>query len=99
MIQGNIGSTKVLVIEKKATEKKSASGLLIIPGIGKDPQICGKIIQIGAGTVASPMEAKVGETVLFYPGAAQRFCIEDTEVCLIESRDLLFRFIADAEVL
>ena len=94
MIKGNISATKVLLKEVIKAEKRTAAGL-IVPVIGKELQITGEIIQIGSGTSSIPMEAKVGEHVLFYPNAAQRFHIEDDLVMLLDARDILFRFKPD----
>jgi co-chaperonin GroES (HSP10) len=94
MIQGNIGATKILCKEIIKDEKTTKSGL-IIPNISKDPQTIATVIQVGSGTTAFPMETKVGERVIFYPIAAQRFNIEDEQVLLLDNRDILFKFIPD----
>jgi co-chaperonin GroES (HSP10) len=91
MINGNIGSTKVLLKEVVKKESTTKSGI-IISAIAKDPQITGDIIQIGSAVLADPDGARVNERVLFYPHAAQRFNIGDEPVMLLDCKEILFRF-------
>jgi co-chaperonin GroES (HSP10) len=98
MRQGLINSTKVLLKEIPKTEKKTESGL-IIPNVGKgDPQISGIVLQVGKGLPSIPMEIEVGQTVLFFPHAVQRFNIDDEPVMLLDCRDCLFRYFPESNL-
>jgi co-chaperonin GroES (HSP10) len=94
MIEGYINPTKVLCREQAKEERKTQSGIFI-PAVGKDPQITATVVQVGSGIASFPMEVRVGERVLFYPHAAQRFNLGDEPMLLVDARDILFRYVPE----
>jgi co-chaperonin GroES (HSP10) len=93
MRQGSINATKILVREVEKKEAVTKAGIILTNIAVKEPQICGEVIQVGSGLLPNvPMETKIGERVLFYPNAAQKFNIDEDSVMLLDCRDILFRY-------
>lgn len=87
MIQGQILPTKLLC--KEVVKEKVSKGGILLPGTSRDPEITAEVIQIGSSPLT---EVKVGERIIFYPNAAQRFNLGEEQLLLVENRDILFHY-------
>jgi len=89
-MQGKINPTKVLVLDQKEGERKTASGL-IIPDVnsqGKPPAMKGTVVLTGEGNADVRMIYNIGDTVYYNPHAGLKFTMEDTEYRLIDQQEI-----------
>lgn len=76
-----------VVIEPKAAEEKTASGLFI-PENAKEKPLQGKVVAVGGGTKDVTMEVKVGDEVLYGKYAGTEISIEGKEYLLMKQSDI-----------
>jgi len=89
--KGAILPNKVVITEIKPVEKETQSGI-ILPTIGRNPQIEGTVVLVGDPNGDIPMVVKNGMTVLYTPMAAQKFSFEDEEFLLLDQNSVLFMY-------
>lgn len=77
-----------VVVEPKAAEEKTASGLYI-PEAAKERPLQGKVIAVGGGTSEVKMEVKVGDTVLYGKYAGTEITLDSKDYLIMKQSDIL----------
>jgi chaperonin GroES len=82
-----------IIVEPEKEEEKTKSGI-VLPDTAKEKPQKGKVIAVGPGKVLdngqrSPMEVKVGDTVIYSKYAGTEVKIEDKEYLILSDRDIL----------
>jgi chaperonin GroES len=77
-----------VVIEPKAAEEKTASGIFI-PDTAKEKPQRGKIVAVGNGTKDVTMEVKVGDEVLYGKYAGTELNIDGVDFLIMKQSDIL----------
>lgn len=77
-----------VVIEPKAAETKTASGLFI-PDTAKEKPQQGTVVAVGPGKKDEPMEVKVGDVVLYGKYAGTEVNVEDKAYLIAKQSDIL----------
>ncbi len=77
-----------VVIEPKAAETKTASGLYI-PDTAKEKPQQGTVVAVGPGKKDEPMEVKVGDVVLYGKYAGTEVNVEDKTYLITKQSDIL----------
>lgn len=77
-----------VVIEPKAAETKTASGLFI-PDTAKEKPQQGTVVAVGPGKKDEPMEVKVGDVVLYGKYAGTEVNVEDKTYLITKQSDIL----------
>ena len=77
-----------VVIEPKAAEEKTASGIFI-PETAKEKPQRGIIVAVGGGTKDVAMEVKVGDEVLYGKYAGTELNIDGTDYLIMKQNDIL----------
>ena len=77
-----------VLVEPKAAETKTASGL-IIPDNAKEKPQEGTILAVGSGTKDEPMELKVGDQVLYGKYAGTEINAEGKSYLIMRQSDIL----------
>ncbi|PCH77560.1 MAG: co-chaperone GroES [Flavobacteriaceae bacterium] len=76
-----------VLIEQKAAETTTASGI-IIPDTAKEKPQQGTVIAVGNGTKDEPMTVKVGDTVLYGKYAGTELKHEGNEYLIMRESDI-----------
>lgn len=76
-----------VVVEPKAAEEKTASGLFI-PETAKEKPLQGKVVAVGGGTKDVAMEVKVGDTVLYGKYAGTEISLDGKDYLLMKQSDI-----------
>jgi co-chaperonin GroES (HSP10) len=93
MITGNILPSKVLAKRILKKEKVTKTGIIIAEVVQKEINVTAEVVMIGSGVAKIlDSELEIGQTMLFSPHACQRFNLEDQEMLLVDSKDILFYF-------
>jgi chaperonin GroES len=87
-LKGKILAGKVLV-EPKAAEEKTLSGI-IIPDSAKEKPQQGIVILTGAALKDETMEVKVGDTVFYRKYAGTELNIDGKDYLLLSQTDVLY---------
>lgn len=77
-----------VVIEPKAAETKTASGLFI-PDTAKEKPQQGTVVAVGPGKKDEPMEVKVGDVVLYGKYAGTEVNVDDKTYLITKQSDIL----------
>jgi chaperonin GroES len=77
-----------VVIEPKAAEEKTASGIFI-PDTAKEKPQRGIIVAVGSGTKDVAMEVKVGDEVLYGKYAGTELNIDGADYLIMKQNDIL----------
>ncbi|MFI3322311.1 MAG: co-chaperone GroES [Rikenellaceae bacterium] len=77
-----------VLVEPKAAEMKTASGL-IIPDSAKEKPLEGVVIAVGKGTSEIEMEVKVGDKVLYGKYAGTEITYDGKEYLIMRQNDLM----------
>ena len=77
-----------VVIEPKAAEEKTASGIFI-PDTAKEKPQRGIIVAVGSGTKDVAMEVKVGDEVLYGKYAGTELHIDGADYLIMKQSDIL----------
>jgi chaperonin GroES len=77
-----------VVIEPKAAEEKTASGIFI-PDTAKEKPQRGIIVAVGSGTKDVVMEVKTGDEVLYGKYAGTELNIDGTDYLIMKQSDIL----------
>jgi chaperonin GroES len=77
-----------VVIEPKAAEEKTASGIYI-PDSAKEKPQRGTIVAVGNGTKDVVMEVKVGDEVLYGKYAGTELNIDGNDYLIMKQSDIL----------
>ncbi len=77
-----------VLVEPKAAEEKTASGLFI-PETAKEKPLQGTVVAVGAGTSEVTMEVKVGDTVLYGKYAGTEISHEGIDYLIMKQGDIL----------
>lgn len=77
-----------VVVEPKAAEEKTASGLFI-PDTAKEKPLQGTVLAVGAGTSEVTMEVKPGDTVLYGKYAGTEITLEGKDYLIMRQNDIL----------
>ena len=77
-----------VVIEPKAAETKTASGLYI-PDTAKEIRQQGVVVAAGPGKKDEPMELKVGDTVIYGKYAGTEVSVEGKDYLIMKQSDVL----------
>ena len=77
-----------VVIEPKAAETKTASGLYI-PDTAKEKPQQGVVVAVGPGKKDEPMELKVGDTVIYGKYAGTEVSVEGKDYLIMKQSDVL----------
>ena len=78
----------MVLIEPKAAETKTASGLYI-PDTAKEKPQQGKVVAVGSGKKDHDMTVKVGDTVLYGKYAGTELKLEGTDYLIMREDDIL----------
>lgn len=76
-----------VLIEPKAAEEKTASGLFI-PETAKEKPLAGKVVAVGPGTTDVTMEVKVGDQVLYGKYAGTEITVDGTDYLIMKQNDI-----------
>jgi len=87
-LKGKILAGKILV-EPKAAEEKTSSGI-IIPDSAKEKPQQGVVILTGAALKDETMEVKVGDTVFYRKYAGTELSIDGKDYLLLSQTDVLY---------
>lgn len=87
-LKGKILAGKILV-EPKAAEEKTSSGI-IIPDSAKEKPQQGKVILTGTALKDESMEVKVGDTVFYRKYAGTELNIDGKDYLLLSQTDVLY---------
>ncbi|MFI3298218.1 MAG: co-chaperone GroES [Rikenellaceae bacterium] len=79
-------SDRVLV-EAKAAETKTASGLFI-PDTAKEKPLQGTVVAVGPGNAEVTMEVKVGDTVLYGKYGGQEISVDGTDYLIMKQSEI-----------
>lgn len=77
-----------VVIEPKAAETKTASGLFI-PDTAKEKPQQGTVVAVGPGKKDEPMELKVGDVVLYGKYAGTEVSVDGKDLMIMKQSDVL----------
>ena len=77
-----------VVIEPKAAETQTASGLYI-PDTAKEKPQQGVVVAVGPGKKDEPMEVKVGETVIYGKYAGTEVSVDGKDYLIMKQSDIL----------
>lgn len=77
-----------MVIEPKAAETKTASGLYI-PDTAKEKPQQGTVVAAGPGKKDEPMELKAGDVVLYGKYAGTEVTVDGKELLIMKQGDVL----------
>jgi len=82
-----------IIVEPEKEEEKTKSGI-VLPDTAKEKPQKGKVIAVGPGKILdngqrSPMEVKVGDTVIYSKYAGTEVKIDDKEYLILSDRDIL----------
>lgn len=77
-----------VLVEPKAAEEKTASGLFI-PDTAKEKPLEGTVVAVGGGTSEVKMEVKVGDTVLYGKYAGTEISHEGKDYLIMKQNDIL----------
>ena len=77
-----------VLIEPKAAETKTASGIFIPDTVKEKPQQ-GTVIAAGPGIKDEPMEVKKGDAVLFGKYAGTEVTVDDKTYLIVKQSDIL----------
>ena len=77
-----------VLIEPKAAETKTASGLFIPDNAKEKPQE-GKVLAVGPGKKDEPMEVKVGDIVLYGKYAGTEIELDGEKYLIMRQSDIL----------
>ena len=77
-----------VLIEAKAAETTTASGL-IIPDTAKEKPQQGKVIAVGSGKKDEPMELSVGDTVLYGKYAGTEITVDGKDYLIMRQSDVV----------
>ena len=77
-----------VLVEPKAAETKTASGLFIPDNAKEKPQE-GTVLAVGPGKKDEPMEVKVGDTVLYGKYAGTELDLDGTQYLIMRQSDVL----------
>lgn len=80
-------SDRVLV-EPKAAETKTASGLFI-PDTAKEKPLQGTVIAVGPGNKDVTMEVKKGDTVLYSKYGGQEITVDGKDYLIMKQSEIL----------
>lgn len=80
-------SDRVLV-EPKAAETKTASGLFI-PDNAKEKPLQGTVVAVGPGNKDVTMEVAKGDTVLYSKYGGQEITVDGTDYLIMKQSDIL----------
>lgn len=86
-MQGKLHPTKMLVLDEKQEEKKTATGL-IIPSTARFPTHRGTVILTGKGVGEVGMPYTIGDIVLYNPNAGLMVTINDVNYRLIDLQEV-----------
>ncbi|PHQ61373.1 MAG: co-chaperone GroES [Maribacter sp.] len=77
-----------VLIEPKAAETKTASGIYI-PDTAKEKPQEGKVVAVGPGTKDEKITVKVGDTVLYGKYAGTELKLDGTDYLMMRESDIL----------
>ena len=77
-----------VVVQPQEAETKTASGLYI-PDTAKEKPQRGKIVAVGSGKKAEPMELKEGDMVLYGKYAGTEINVDNEEYLIMRQSDVL----------
>ena len=77
-----------VVIEPKAAETQTASGLYI-PDTAKEKPQQGTVVAAGPGKKDEPMEVKVGDVVIYGKYAGTEVSVEGQDYLIMKQSDIL----------
>lgn len=77
-----------VVIEPKAAETKTASGLYI-PDSAKEKPLQGTVVAAGPGKKDEPMEVKAGDVVLYGKYAGTEVSVDGKDYIIMKQGDIL----------
>ena len=77
-----------VVIEPKAAETQTASGLFI-PDTAKEKPQQGTVVAAGHGKKDEPMEVKVGDVVIYGKYAGTEVSVEGKDYLIMKQSDIL----------
>lgn len=77
-----------MVIEPKAAETKTASGLYI-PDSAKEKPLQGTVVAAGPGKKDEPMEVKAGDVVLYGKYAGTEVSVDGKDYIIMKQGDIL----------
>jgi chaperonin GroES len=87
--KGKLHPTKVLVIDHREEEQKTASGI-IIPGLSNVPSMKGKVALVGEGTTDIRMVYAKGDTVYYNPNAGLKLTLDGVDYRLVDQVEIFF---------
>lgn len=76
------------MVEPKAAETKTASGLFI-PDTAKEKPLQGTVIAVGPGNKDVTMEVKKGDTVLYSKYGGQEITIDGKDYLIMKQSEIL----------
>lgn len=77
-----------VLVEPKAAETKTASGLFI-PDTAKEKPLQGTVVAVGAGTKDVAMEVKKGDNVLYSKYGGQEITVSGKDYLIMKQSDIL----------
>lgn len=77
-----------VLVEAKAAETKTASGLFI-PDSAKEKPQQGVVVAVGSGKKDEPMELKVGDVVLYGKYAGTEINVEGKDYLIMRQSDVV----------
>ena len=77
-----------VLVQPKEAETKTASGIYI-PDTAKEKPQQGKVIAVGPGKKAEPMEVKVGDEVIYGKYAGTEVTVENEKYLIVKQSDIL----------
>lgn len=77
-----------VLVEPKAAETKTASGLFI-PDTAKEKPLQGTVVAVGPGTKDVTMEVKKGDNVLYSKYGGQEISVEGQDYLIMKQSDIL----------
>ena len=87
-LKGKILAGKILV-QPKAAEEKTVSGIIIPDSAKEKPQI-GKVLLVGGDKKNEPMELKVGDVVFYGRYSGTELHIDGEDYLLMSQSDVLY---------
>jgi chaperonin GroES len=87
-LKGKILAGKILV-QPKAAEEKTVSGILIPDSAKEKPQI-GTVLLVGSGKKDEPMELNVGDVVFYGRYSGTELNIDGEDYLLMAQSDVLY---------
>jgi len=82
------------VVIKQLPKQKQTKGNIVVPDLGKDLPLIGKVIAVGPGSVSLtgnllPIQAVVGETVAFPAFGGVKLIIDGQEYIVMKDHEIL----------